>query len=1059
MKLHLPKVLFAAVVMACSVAQAATTNAYSITLNGTTYGNKENAVEVLTGGTGPATEADYIVIAGGRTQISSDVFTNPNTTVVIAGGSYKTSNDAEAVSFNGGQLFLNQATPIDNNFIIGSSSGYSEANYNGAMRLHDAEITLNGSITLVQDATLLANRNVYLNGALSGNHTLTLTRKGSATDYFYLSGGGTLGGLAGDANVAFSQYKSNDGSTAASGTSYTIGNLTTSSTVTVDSGVSLTIGNWTVGKTLINNGTLSLTGTITLNSLDNLEWSYTGYEDLSSHGEFDLYKTYKLVSGTGTLSGSTTTFSYNGGTYNVADGYSAEAGKGYFVATGTVTVGGDNPTEGTADIDLYYVNSGATLLIAGNPSNITANEILGETIGDGNITVDCNFVFTNGSSSKAKGTLTIEEGHTLELGEGTVQVVSIASFNQVVLNGSTLKLHNNGTTIQNLTVDKASTLHIQDTDKTNNVPNNMHLTGVTTLNAELDVTNAYKGQLTIDSLTGTGNLDIDLANNAYVYNGDCVIVNINGISNYSGIISYKPAVCTDATQAATHANNRITITSTDKGFSVGGLEVTGGVHNNRTASGAATIDIGGDTSLGAVKLGQGSSLTIFNRKAAGARDGIHTVTMDSLAVDGSAMIQTQRNSSCYNGTINIGKLTGTDATLTLKNGSQTDDATVFNINGGSYAGTINLEADSAKGSGAPNRKLHMYVNNATALQSAVINFQDPSTATATDKAYNYITFGVGIDNAKVAGITGTTTNAAVIKSTEGTRSLEINVAEDQKYASNAKVENSINLVKTGAGEQAFSSDMSTYTGAVKVSGGKLALTNAAEGANTTLTSLTLDGGALDVTGTLTLSNVTVDLSKYTAGKEVELVKAGAYGENSNFDWTLANADAVGNYAASLDRRESSVWLTWQDTTPSVSSITTSVSTAEGWYTLSTDGTTTTLTLTVDGSLAGLAADGSVMVHLLTDKQLSAIMGDKNYNPYVLLELTDSDENTVTADAFNKVVFIKGETGQNYWGEMVDFGGEVGTKLAYNVERIPEPASATLSLAALMMLCARRRRRA
>ena len=217
--------------------------------------------------------------------------------------------------------------------------------------------------------------------------------------------------------------------------------------------------------------------------------------------------------------------------------------------------------------------------------------------------------------------------------------------------------------------------------------------------------------------------------------------------------------------------------------------------------------------------------------------------------------------------------------------------------------------------------------------------------------------------------------------------------------------------------------------------------------------LTLAGGSLNVTGALTLSNVTVDLSKYTAGTEAELVKAGEYGENSNFDWTLANADAVGNYAASLDCREdNSVWLTWKDTTTTVSSITTSVSDEGNWYTLSTDGTTTTLTLTVDGSLAGLAADGSVMVDLLTDEQLSAIMSDEYYKPYVLLELTDSDENTVAADAFNKVVFVKGKTGQNYWGEMV------GGQLMYNVERIPEPTTATLSLLALMGLAARRRRK-
>ena len=51
------------------------------------------------------------------------------------------------------------------------------------------------------------------------------------------------------------------------------------------------------------------------------------------------------------------------------------------------------------------------------------------------------------------------------------------------------------------------------------------------------------------------------------------------------------------------------------------------------------------------------------------------------------------------------------------------------------------------------------------------------------------------------------------------------------------------------------------------------------------------------------------------------------------------------------------------------------------------------------------------------------------------------------------MFVKGDTGQNYWGEMVD-----GVGLMYNVERIPEPTTTTLSLLALMGLAARRRRK-
>ena len=255
-------------------------------------------------------------------------------------------------------------------------------------------------------------------------------------------------------------------------------------------------------------------------------------------------------------------------------------------------------------------------------------------------------------------------------------------------------------------------------------------------------------------------------------------------------------------------------------------------------------------------------------------------------------------------------------------------------------------------------------------------------------------------------------------------------------------------MKSGAGKQTFSGDMGAFNGTVKVSGGSLEFSKA--DGNTTVSSLTLDGGALDVSGSLTLTNVTVDLSKYTAGTNIELVTADTLIADALSVSYANDTTTVGNYTGTLEKDGHSLWLTWKDATPTVSSIPTSVSDEGDWYTLSSDGTT--LTLTVTKSLAGLAADGSVMVDLLTDEQLSAIMSDANYKtPYVLLELTDSDKNTVAANAFNKVVFVKGETGQNYWGEMV------GGQLMYNVERIPEPASATLSLAALMMLCARRRR--
>ena len=128
-----------------------------------------------------------------------------------------------------------------------------------------------------------------------------------------------------------------------------------------------------------------------------------------------------------------------------------------------------------------------------------------------------------------------------------------------------------------------------------------------------------------------------------------------------------------------------------------------------------------------------------------------------------------------------------------------------------------------------------------------------------------------------------------------------------------------------------------------------------------------------------------------------------------------------------------------------SSITTSVT---GWKLSGT-----ALTLNVDAYLCeGMAVnlellDEDVKNDILA--QLRQVEGD----PMVSITLQGKNEDgIITADKLNEVVFVKGDTGQNYWGEMV------GGQLLYNVERIPEPTTTTLSLLALMGLAARRRRK-
>ena len=228
------------------------------------------------------------------------------------------------------------------------------------------------------------------------------------------------------------------------------------------------------------------------------------------------------------------------------------------------------------------------------------------------------------------------------------------------------------------------------------------------------------------------------------------------------------------------------------------------------------------SSLGTVSLSGGSDLRIWNV----GNTGITNIS--SLTVSGSATLGTYRDGTSYQGTVNIASLSsqGESAELTLKNASQTDDATVINLNGGTFTGTIKLESDSHRGNGEDNRSRDLQVNlkNVNVAAGSIIAFQNPSTADgSTHDRSNFITLGVGVEGAKVAGLTGTTTNAATIKATAGTKSLEIITADGADYSTNAKVESSVNLVKSGEGKQTISGAVST-TGSVKVNDGELALT-------------------------------------------------------------------------------------------------------------------------------------------------------------------------------------------------------------------------------------------
>lgn len=237
----------------------------------------------------------------------------------------------------------------------------------------------------------------------------------------------------------------------------------------------------------------------------------------------------------------------------------------------------------------------------------------------------------------------------------------------------------------------------------------------------------------------------------------------------------------------------------------------------------------------------------------------------------------------------------------------------------------------------------------------------------------------------------------------------------------------------------------------------------------TVTKLTLASGlsetvaAVTTSGALTLGSITLDLTDYAAGN---YTLVSATGDDGSISW---DSDAVNawSYTGLREGLEANVdfgsdnktlQLTISEmVTPSESLITATVveKNEGGSFVYGLEGTTLTLTVKSDFSLDSLAADGMVTVDLISEGMMNAILADLTNSEtgevtkLVTLKLTDGTT-TIAADAFNKVVFVN-EKGEGYYGEMV------GGQLLYNVERIPEPTTATLSLLALMGLAARRRR--
>ena len=286
----------------------------------------------------------------------------------------------------------------------------------------------------------------------------------------------------------------------------------------------------------------------------------------------------------------------------------------------------------------------------------------------------------------------------------------------------------------------------------------------------------------------------------------------------------------------------------------GGTTVNAGtlLAQNASALGTGVVNItGGNLVIGAVMndysanefhntggtltMNDGSKLTMF------ATGGTRTYDLGNVVVNGSAGIVTKMNNSCFNAQLNMTSLVSAadGAEIVLASGAQYTKATVFNLNTNqtaAYNGTITVMESQTNAGARPvalNVALGADAAKADVLKGAVIvldNANNDENLVGLGLGSDVTVKGIDSGNTATNGThvifagAATTDNGSFSSSGEA-RTLTVDTAGTD-HSTRAKVLDKVNLVKQGAGTQTFSGDMSSFNGSVSAEGGTLNVLNA-----------------------------------------------------------------------------------------------------------------------------------------------------------------------------------------------------------------------------------------
>lgn len=579
------------------------------------------------------------------------------------------------------------------------------------------------------------------------------------------------------------------------------GTITNTKNLTVNG--TFSISDDLAGFTIVKEGTI---GGLSVNGTD-------GYQMTTG-------STFLLIDNQGNnVTLNTTTANYGGGTITLTQDETTKdvtfvggssTDSTYRVNTADITFGGDNATANTGRATRAIVAAGRTVTIAGGTNAATVVELLTSTSGEGNITLATNVSLVAGDVTQAKGTLTLAEGVTLNLGNADLnglntQEASLSSFNSIVLDGASIRFESKKDTWKNVRVtSKGASLEVVDI--ANGTDDKIVFAGTTTLDGNLSMINTWGEKIEFENVSGQGNLVIDDDERV-----EHLHLTISGAEDFSGKVHIKQ----------TYANLTLNIAE-NAGVNVHYEAITGNELNLQA-------------------IASGNTATLQGVTAYLTKDSVINANIELLNTSTKAGLEINDGYSNSTNTFN-GKVLGTGNLVINKEGI-TNVTQKFTGDVSDWTGRLDI-------AGGTDNKI-VFTGNATEINNSMIETRKDDARTNDVKAT--VTF----DHDKAATI-----NAELKQSANSTFDLVVNNSSTE----GATFKKAVNVSSTtlGAGTTAtFEAnanlgDLTLGAGATVTATGNLtigALTLDLEAYTTDYTTHTL----VSTTGTLTFTG---DLSGY-----------------------------------------------------------------------------------------------------------------------------------------------------------------------------------------------------